>query len=66
MAAENGNQVDHEAGRGIRDQIERYRTAFLAVVVMIVIAAAAPATSSPTSACRCPRGCRSSATNHSR
>jgi phospholipid/cholesterol/gamma-HCH transport system substrate-binding protein len=39
MAAENGNQVDHEAGRGIRDQIERYRTAFLAVVVMIVIAA---------------------------
>lgn len=39
MAAENGNQVDHEAGRGIRDQIERYRTAFLAIVVMILIAA---------------------------
>ena len=39
MAAENGNQIDHEAGRGIRDQIERYRTAFLAVVAMIVIAA---------------------------
>jgi phospholipid/cholesterol/gamma-HCH transport system substrate-binding protein len=30
----------HEAGRGVRDQIERYRTAFLAVVTMIVIAAA--------------------------
>lgn len=25
----------HEAGRGIRDQIERYRTAFIAVVVMV-------------------------------
>jgi phospholipid/cholesterol/gamma-HCH transport system substrate-binding protein len=30
----------HESGRGIRDQIERYRTAFIAVVTMIVIAAA--------------------------
>jgi phospholipid/cholesterol/gamma-HCH transport system substrate-binding protein len=39
MAAEGGQQVDHEAGRGIGDQIERYRTAFLAVVAMIVIAA---------------------------
>ncbi len=39
MAAESGNQVDHEAGRGIRDQIVRYRTAFIAVVTMIVIAA---------------------------
>jgi phospholipid/cholesterol/gamma-HCH transport system substrate-binding protein len=29
----------HEGGRGIRDQIERYRTAFLAVVTMILIAA---------------------------
>lgn len=28
-----------DAGRGIRDQIERYRTAFVAVVVMILIAA---------------------------
>ena len=28
-----------EGGRGIRDQIERYRTAFIAVVAMIVIAA---------------------------
>ena len=28
-----------EGGRGIRDQIERYRTAFIAVVTMIVIAA---------------------------
>jgi phospholipid/cholesterol/gamma-HCH transport system substrate-binding protein len=39
MAAENEQQIDHEAGRGIRDQIERYRSAFLAIVVMIVIAA---------------------------
>jgi phospholipid/cholesterol/gamma-HCH transport system substrate-binding protein len=39
MAAENEQQIDHEAGRGIRAQIERYRTAFLAIVVMIVIAA---------------------------
>lgn len=28
-----------DAGRGIRDQIERYRTAFVAVVVMILVAA---------------------------
>jgi phospholipid/cholesterol/gamma-HCH transport system substrate-binding protein len=28
-----------DVGRGIRDQIERYRTAFIAVIVMIVIAA---------------------------
>jgi phospholipid/cholesterol/gamma-HCH transport system substrate-binding protein len=28
-----------DAGRGIRDQIERYRTAFIAVVAMILIAA---------------------------
>ena len=28
-----------EGGRGVRDQIERYRTAFIAVVTMIVIAA---------------------------
>jgi phospholipid/cholesterol/gamma-HCH transport system substrate-binding protein len=28
-----------EGGRGIRDQIERYRTAFIAVVTMIVLAA---------------------------
>ncbi len=39
MAAEGGNQIDHQAGRGIGDQIERYRTAFLAIVAMIVIAA---------------------------
>jgi phospholipid/cholesterol/gamma-HCH transport system substrate-binding protein len=43
MAAEaNGGATrdPHEdAGRGIRDQIERYRTAFIAVVTMIVIAA---------------------------
>jgi phospholipid/cholesterol/gamma-HCH transport system substrate-binding protein len=29
----------HAGGRGLRDQIERYRTAFLAVIVMILIAA---------------------------
>ncbi|HXA55504.1 MAG TPA: MlaD family protein, partial [Solirubrobacteraceae bacterium] len=42
MAAEtNGAPVrdSHEGGRGIRDQIERYRTAFIAVVTMILIAA---------------------------
>src|SRR5438445_10033871 len=30
----------HEGGLSVREQIERYRTAFIAVVVMIVIAAA--------------------------
>jgi len=30
----------HEGGLGVREQIERYRTAFIAVVTMIVIAAA--------------------------
>jgi phospholipid/cholesterol/gamma-HCH transport system substrate-binding protein len=36
----NGGAPDpHEGGRGIRDQIERYRTAFIAVVVMILVAA---------------------------
>ena len=30
----------HEGGLGVRDQIERYRTAFVAVVSMILIAAA--------------------------
>ncbi len=39
MAAVDEQQIDHEAGRGIGDQIERYRTAFLAIVAMIVIAA---------------------------
>jgi len=29
----------HEGGLGVRDQIERYRSAFIAVVTMIVIAA---------------------------
>jgi phospholipid/cholesterol/gamma-HCH transport system substrate-binding protein len=37
--ADNGQAGGADAGRGIRDQIERYRTAFLAVVTMIVIAA---------------------------
>jgi phospholipid/cholesterol/gamma-HCH transport system substrate-binding protein len=32
-------QSPHEGGRGLRDQIERYRTAFISVVAMIVIAA---------------------------
>jgi phospholipid/cholesterol/gamma-HCH transport system substrate-binding protein len=39
MMSENGSGMGDEGGRGIRDQIERYRTAFIAVVVMIVIAA---------------------------
>jgi phospholipid/cholesterol/gamma-HCH transport system substrate-binding protein len=42
MSVENGEGPRGEgvdAGRGIRDQIERYRTAFISVVVMIVIAA---------------------------
>ncbi|HWX44327.1 MAG TPA: MlaD family protein [Solirubrobacteraceae bacterium] len=30
----------HEGTRGIRDQVERYRTAFIAVISMVVIAAA--------------------------
>ena len=29
----------HEGGLSVRDQIERYRTAFIAVVTMVVIAA---------------------------
>jgi phospholipid/cholesterol/gamma-HCH transport system substrate-binding protein len=33
------NPTDHEGGLSVRDQIERYRTAFIAVVSMIVIAA---------------------------
>jgi phospholipid/cholesterol/gamma-HCH transport system substrate-binding protein len=33
-------QQSHEGGLSVRDQIERYRTAFIAVVTMIVIAAA--------------------------
>ncbi len=31
---------DHQGGLGVGDQIERYRTAFIAVVTMVVIAAA--------------------------
>jgi phospholipid/cholesterol/gamma-HCH transport system substrate-binding protein len=41
-AARNGGRLNggsgHEGGRGMRDQIERYRTAFAAVVVIIVVA----------------------------
>src|SRR6201994_849038 len=36
--AETGHK--HEGGLSVRDQIERYRTAFISIVVMIVIAAA--------------------------
>lgn len=39
MSVENGQGAREDGGRGIRDQIERYRTAFIAVVAMIVIAA---------------------------
>jgi phospholipid/cholesterol/gamma-HCH transport system substrate-binding protein len=42
MAAEANGGVTRdpsEGGRGVRDQIERYRTAFIAVVTMILIAA---------------------------
>jgi phospholipid/cholesterol/gamma-HCH transport system substrate-binding protein len=38
-ARENGAGAHEESERGIRDQIARYRTAFIAVVAMIVIAA---------------------------
>jgi phospholipid/cholesterol/gamma-HCH transport system substrate-binding protein len=34
------NHEGHEGGLSVRDQIERYRTAFIAVVTMIVVAAA--------------------------
>jgi phospholipid/cholesterol/gamma-HCH transport system substrate-binding protein len=39
MAATENGHIDRDGGRGIRDQIERYRTAFLAVVAMILVAA---------------------------
>ena len=40
MSSENGQGIKDDGGRGIRDQIERYRAAFIAVVAMVVIAAA--------------------------
>jgi phospholipid/cholesterol/gamma-HCH transport system substrate-binding protein len=40
MSAENGQGNREDSGRGIRDQIDRYRTAFIAVITMVVIAAA--------------------------
>jgi phospholipid/cholesterol/gamma-HCH transport system substrate-binding protein len=40
MTVEGGQEIREQGGRGVRDQIERYRTAFIAVVTMIVIAAA--------------------------
>jgi phospholipid/cholesterol/gamma-HCH transport system substrate-binding protein len=41
MAAETPQASEaRDGGRGVRDQIERYRTAFIAVVTMILIAAA--------------------------
>src|ERR1700688_1265791 len=33
-------QHSHEGGLSVRDQIERYRTAFISVITMVVIAAA--------------------------
>ena len=30
----------HEGGLGVREQIERYRTAFIAVITMVIIAVA--------------------------
>src|SRR6478672_9705780 len=35
-----GPKHSHEGGLSVRDQIERYRTAFISVVVMVIIAAA--------------------------
>jgi phospholipid/cholesterol/gamma-HCH transport system substrate-binding protein len=40
MTGEGGHEAQQDGGRGLRDQIERYRTAFIAVVTMVVIAAA--------------------------
>jgi phospholipid/cholesterol/gamma-HCH transport system substrate-binding protein len=40
MSSENGQGINEDGGRGIRDQIERYRAAFIAVIAMVVIAAA--------------------------
>jgi phospholipid/cholesterol/gamma-HCH transport system substrate-binding protein len=39
MSAEDEQSIRELGGRGIRDQIDRYRTAFIAVVTMVVIAA---------------------------
>jgi phospholipid/cholesterol/gamma-HCH transport system substrate-binding protein len=39
MSAEDGQGIHEDGGRGIRDQIVRYRAAFIAVVGMVVIAA---------------------------
>jgi hypothetical protein len=49
----------HEGGLSLREQIERYRSSFIAVVTMVVIAAAVGATSSPTRTCTYPGGCPS-------
>ncbi|HEY4427680.1 MAG TPA: MlaD family protein [Solirubrobacteraceae bacterium] len=38
--AQNAPAPGHEGGLSVRDQIERYRTAFIAVVTMVLIAAA--------------------------
>ncbi len=37
---EHGHEHSHEGGLSVREQIERYRTAFISVVTMVVIAAA--------------------------
>jgi phospholipid/cholesterol/gamma-HCH transport system substrate-binding protein len=39
MSVETEQGGREDSGRGLRDQIERYRTAFIAVVVMVLIAA---------------------------
>lgn len=40
MAPQDSQRHSHEGGLSVRDQIERYRTAFISVVTMVVIAAA--------------------------
>lgn len=40
MAPAEGQRAGREGGLSVRDQIERYRTAFISVVTMVVIAAA--------------------------
>ena len=39
MSSSQSPSHGHEGGLSVRDQIERYRTAFIAVVTMVVIAA---------------------------
>ena len=39
MNSGDGQGHSHEGGLSVRDQIERYRAAFISVVTMVVIAA---------------------------